>query len=113
MSSCTPDIAHIIHFMKLVQAWAKFSTDLNDVIKEVFNLFDKDGSGSISVDEFREVMVIEGAQMTDEEIDDILNPISDGPFVPPILDGGGAKISPYRSKHKNKIWEKSWVEILA
>ena len=62
----------VIHFMVFVQAWAKFSTDLNDVIKEAFNLFDKDGSGSISMDEFREVMVTEGAQMTDKEIEEIL-----------------------------------------
>ena len=63
----------VIHFMEFVEAWAKFSTDVDDIIKEAFNLFDKDGSGSISMDEFREVMVTEGAQMTDDEIEEILS----------------------------------------
>ena len=43
------------------------------MIKEAFDVFDKDGSGSISIDEFREVMVTEGADLTDEEIEEILH----------------------------------------
>ena len=66
-------IPGLIHFMEFVETWAKFSTDLDDAIKEAFNHFDKDGSGRISLDEFREVMITEGAQMTDEEIEEILN----------------------------------------
>ena len=53
--------------------WAKYSGDIDETIKEAFNLFDKDGSGAISMEEFRKVMVNEGAQMTDAEIDEIIN----------------------------------------
>ena len=62
----------VIHFMEFVEVWAKFATDFDTTIKEAFNLFDKDGSGSISIDEFRAVMVTEGAELTDKEIEDIL-----------------------------------------
>ena len=62
----------IIHFMEFVEVWAKFTTDFDTTIKEAFNLFDKDGSGSIDIDEFRAVMVTEGADLTDKEIEGIL-----------------------------------------
>ena len=37
-----------------------------------FKLFDSDGSGTISMEEFRNVMVNEGAQTTDAEIDEAI-----------------------------------------
>ena len=63
----------VIHFMEFVEMWAKISSALDETIKEAFNFFDKNGSGSISIEEFRQVMVTEGAQMTDKEIEEILN----------------------------------------
>lgn len=62
----------VIDFVEFLEMWAKFTGDLDETIKEAFNLFDKDGSGAISMEEFRRVMVNEGAQMTDEEIDEII-----------------------------------------
>jgi len=65
----------IIDFVEFLEMWAKYSGDLDGTIKEAFNLFDRDGSGTISMEEFRRVMVNEGAQMTDEEIDEIISEV--------------------------------------
>ena len=62
----------VIHFMEFVEMWAKISSALDETIKEAFNFFDKNGSGSISIEEFKQVMVTEGAQMSDKEIEEIL-----------------------------------------
>ena len=94
----------VIDFVEFLEMWAKYSGDLDGTIKEAFNLFDRDGSGTISMEEFRRVMVNEGnfkdniwiysylnmmivnrwinscvislgAQMTDEEIDEIISEV--------------------------------------
>ena len=65
--------SRIIEFVDFLELWAKHTAgDLDVTIKEAFNLFDKDGSGTISLEEFRNVMTSEGAQMTDEEIDKMI-----------------------------------------
>merc|ERR1712156_756406 len=72
---CEVDIygSGIIDFVEFLEMWAKYTGDVDAAIMEAFNLFDNDGSGTISMEEFRKVMVNEGAQMTDEEIDEIIN----------------------------------------
>ena len=50
----------VIDFVEFLEMWAKYSGDLDGTIKEAFNLFDRDGSGTISMEEFRRVMVNEG-----------------------------------------------------
>ena len=50
----------MIDFVEFLEMWAKYSGDLDGTIKEAFNLFDRDGSGTISMEEFRRVMVNEG-----------------------------------------------------
>lgn len=67
--------AGFIDFVRFLQMWAKYSADVDETIKDAFNLFDNDGSGAISMDEFRKVMSKEGAQMTDEEIDEIIKEV--------------------------------------
>ena len=57
------DNTGVIHFMEFVEVWAKISTALDETIKEAFNFFDKNGSGSISIDEFKDVMVTEGEDL--------------------------------------------------
>ena len=68
-----PKVSGVIPFVDFLELWAEFTSgDLLITIKEAFNLFDKDGSGTVSLEEFRQVMTKEGAQMTDEEIDEII-----------------------------------------
>jgi len=45
---------------------------VEDEIKEAFRVFDKDGHGHISADEFRFVMRNIGSQMTEEEIEEMI-----------------------------------------
>ena len=71
----------MIDFVEFLEMWAKYTGDVDAAILEAFNLFDNDGSGTISMEEFRKVMVNEGAQMTDEEIDEIIHEVD--------LDGDG------------------------
>ncbi len=40
--------------------------------RAAFNVFDKDGSGTISADELRQVMKSLGENLTDEEIDEMI-----------------------------------------
>ena len=54
---------------------AKLSTDVDETIKEAFYIFDSDGSGAISSEEFRKVMMTLGAQMTDEEVSEIIEEV--------------------------------------
>lgn len=77
-----PNGSRIIEFVDFLEMWAKYiSGDLDITIKEAFNLFDKDGSGTVSLEEFRYVMTSEGAQMTDEDIDEIIKNVD--------IDGDG------------------------
>ena len=51
------------------------STDVDETIKEAFYIFDSDGSGAISSEEFRKVMMTLGAQMTEEEVTEIIEEV--------------------------------------
>ena len=41
-------------------------------LREAFRVFDKEGSGSVSVVDFRHVMTNLGERFTDEEVDEII-----------------------------------------
>ena len=62
----------VIEFVEFLDMWANYTGGVDRAIVEAFKLFDNDGSGTISLEEFRKVMVNEGAQMSDEDIDDII-----------------------------------------
>jgi len=57
-------------------------TDPEDVIRNAFQCFDTDNSGTISEDRFREVMTTMGDRFTDEQMDTLFRdaPIKDGRF---------------------------------
>ena len=57
------------------------SSEVDESIKEAFAIFDKDGNGVIAVDEFSTTMQTLGAQLNDEEVNEIINEID--------LDGDG------------------------
>merc|ERR1712048_44483 len=65
----------VIDFIEFLEMMAKMSTDVDETIKEAFYIFDTDGSGAISSDEFRKVMMTLGAQMTDEEVTEIIEEV--------------------------------------
>ena len=84
----------VIDFIEFLKMMAKMSTDIDETIKEAFYIFDSDGSGAISSQEFREVMMTQGAQMTDEEVNEIINEVDidgdgqinlEGKFIDAIL----------------------------
>ena len=54
---------------------ANMTSDIDEIIKQAFYIFDSDGSGAISSSEFSEVTKTEVAQMTDVEIDEIINEV--------------------------------------
>ena len=39
-----------------------------DELEEAFRVFDKDGSGKISIDELRHIMTNKGEKLTDEQV---------------------------------------------
>ena len=47
--------------------------DVDETIKEAFYIFDADGSGSISTEEFREVMTSQGAMLSAAECNEIIS----------------------------------------
>ncbi|KAI6242384.1 putative myosin regulatory light chain [Aphelenchoides fujianensis] len=57
-------------------------TDPQDVIKNAFQCFDEDNSGTIPEERFREIMTTMGERFTDEQVDELLRdaPIKDGKF---------------------------------
>ena len=62
-----------------MQKWS--ATDLNEQLREAFNLFDRDGSGAIDSDEIKGIMRKLGERLTDEEVEEIVREID--------LDGDG------------------------
>lgn len=65
----------VIDFIEFLEMMSKMTSDVDETIKEAFFIFDSDGSGAISSDEFREVMQTQGAQMTDEEVNEIIEEV--------------------------------------
>lgn len=65
----------VIDFIEFLEMMAKMSADVDETIKEAFYIFDSDGSGAISSDEFRRVMMTLGAQMSDEEVNEIIDEV--------------------------------------
>ena len=51
------------------------------MIREAFRVFDRDGNGFITADEFRYFMTHMGEQFSDEEVDEIINEVD--------IDGDG------------------------
>jgi len=58
-------------FIKMMSQTVK-ATDFAHETRAAFNVFDKDGSGTISADELRQVMKSLGENLTDEEIDEMI-----------------------------------------
>ena len=48
------------------------STDTDEEVREAFRVFDRDGSGLVSVSELRHVIMNLAEKLTDEEIDDMI-----------------------------------------
>jgi len=63
----------VIDFIEFLEMVAKMTQDVDETIKEAFFIFDADGSGSISTDEFREVMTSQGAMLSSSECNEIIS----------------------------------------
>jgi len=63
----------LIDFIEFLEMVAKMTQDVDETIKEAFYIFDADGSGSISTDEFREVMTSQGAMLSSSECNEIIS----------------------------------------
>ena len=61
------DFPEFVEMMKIQSASAD-----NDEVKEAFELFDKNGDGSLSTAELRYMMASHGRRMTDAEIDEMI-----------------------------------------
>ena len=59
-------------FLNMMAKKIQNTDSVEDEIKEAFRVFDKDGHGHISADEFRFVMRNIGSQMTEEEIEEMI-----------------------------------------
>ncbi|VDK63781.1 unnamed protein product [Anisakis simplex] len=56
----------------------------SEMIREAFRVFDRDGNGFITADEFRYFMTHMGEQFTDQEVDEIIAEVD--------IDGDGQKV---------------------
>jgi calmodulin len=59
-------------FLNMMAKKIQNTDSVEDEIKEAFRVFDKEGRGHISTEEFRFVMRNIGSQMTDEEIEEMI-----------------------------------------
>ena len=73
--------AGAISFIEFLQIIVDISSEVDESIKEAFEIFDRDGNGVIAVDEFTLMMQTLGAQLNDEEVNEIIREID--------LDGDG------------------------
>ncbi|XP_035666184.1 myosin regulatory light chain 12B-like isoform X3 [Branchiostoma floridae] len=60
-------------------------TDPEDVIKNAFGCFDEDGSGAVSEEQIRELLMTMGERFSEEQVDDLFRdaPIKEGQFYYP------------------------------
>ena len=67
----------------------------SEMIREAFRVFDRDGNGYITADEFRYFMTHMGEQFTDEEVDEIMIEVD--------IDGDGQvlKKTEFESEYHN------------
>lgn len=61
--------------------YACFQENDSEMIREAFRVFDRDGNGFITADEFRYFMTHMGEQFSDEEVDEIIKEVD--------IDGDG------------------------
>jgi calmodulin len=61
--------------MKMMPAASRNERDENaeEEMREAFQIFDSDGNGTISAEELRQIMKNLGENLTDEEINDMVN----------------------------------------
>ena len=64
----------------------------SEMIREAFRVFDKDGNGVITAQEFRYFMVHMGMQFSEEEVDEMINEV--GPYMDSV----------YKYLHLRSIW---------
>jgi len=62
----------VIQFIDFVKIFIFISSDVDEVIREAFSVFDTDGSGSITHEEFRVQIQSVKADITPEEVDEII-----------------------------------------
>lgn len=62
------------------------------MIREAFRVFDRDGNGYITAEEFRYFMTHMGEQFSDEEVDEIINEVD--------IDGDGQVRKTNQNKKK-------------
>ncbi|KAL3512481.1 hypothetical protein ACH5RR_025198 [Cinchona calisaya] len=69
-----PDVNETINFHHFLDLMARKieETVSEDLLKEAFQVFDKDRTGFISAAELRQVLTTQGDKMTDEEVDEML-----------------------------------------
>ena len=66
-----------IEFPEFLQLMARNMQDIDEekLIQTGFNVFDADGDGQVSLEDLRSVMQSLGEQMTDDQLNDIINEI--------------------------------------
>ena len=62
----------VIDFIEFLEMVAKMTKNVDETIKEAFYIFDSDGSGSITCEEFRDVMTSQGAKLSEVECNEII-----------------------------------------
>lgn len=76
INECDTDGDGSIDFIEFVHMAYKISRDADEIMKEAFSIFDDDGSGSITHEEFRRVVLEEGGgNLREEDVEMIINEV--------------------------------------
>lgn len=59
-------------FVKVAQNFRSTHKETDDDIREAFRVFDKDGTGYVSVSELKHAMVSLGERLSEEEVDELI-----------------------------------------